>query len=144
MIFSFGKRSNKNEYLEIDVLCYERKPIGDYHDDNWLTVKLVVIVGGFQGKTGASITTDEIEEFLKSLQVLYKTLKGEAIFKTLEDQLHLGLCGDGKGHIELNGKILDQAGIGNCLNFKLTFDQTDLISSISELKEVVNAFPVRK
>jgi hypothetical protein len=141
MIFSFGKHSS--EHIEIDVLRYEREPIGDYHDDNWLKIKILVVAGGFQGKVAASIMTKELNEFLKSLRVLYKTLQGDAVFKTLEDQLDLKLCGNGKGHVQLIGKILDQAGVGNCLNFKFILDQTELVGSISDLEQVVNTFPVR-
>lgn len=142
MIFSFGTRSN-NERIEIDVLRYERQPVGEYYDDNWLITKITVGAGGFRGKVDVSLMTDELKEFLGSLQELYKTLRGEAVLETMEDLLELRLQGDGKGHIKLFGRVLDQAGFGNCLNFSLSFDQTELFGSISQLEDVVSAFPVR-
>ncbi len=143
MIFSFGSHSNKHEYIEIDVLRYEREPVGEYHDDSWLNAKISVGVGGFRGKMDVSLMSYELKGFLESLQALYKNLKGEAVLETMEDQIELKLKGDGKGHIELIGRILDQAGIGNCLNFSLRFDQTELFNSICRLEDVVNKFPIR-
>ncbi len=143
MIFAFGPHSKENEGVEIDVLRYEREPVGDPHDDNWLTVKIEIAAGGFRGKAGACILTWELKRFLESLQSLYKTLHGEAVFQTLEEQIELKLSGDGKGHIHLDGKVLDQAGVGNCLTFEIDFDQTELFGSICELEDIVEHFPVR-
>jgi len=35
MTFSF--RQSEQERIAVDVLHYERAPVGEYHDDNWLT-----------------------------------------------------------------------------------------------------------
>jgi hypothetical protein len=141
MIFSFGQ--SERERIEIDVLDYERKPVGEYSDDNWLNVKIRVYAGGFRGKASAAIITSELEKFLSELKPLYEKLVGEAKFTTLEEQLGLRLSGDGKGHIELRGEVADQAGIGNRLFFNLRFDQTQLKQSISDLELIVETFPVR-
>jgi hypothetical protein len=61
----------------------------------------------------------------------------------LEKQLHLKIKGDGKGHVALNGELLDQAGIGNRLNFSFQFDQVALGESIREIKAVTGKFPVQ-
>ena len=61
----------------------------------------------------------------------------------MEQQLHLRLIGDGKGHIELTGEIADQPGIGNRLHFTLQIDQSQLGASIHELEKVTTEFPVR-
>jgi len=141
MIFSFGQ--SERERIEIDVLGYERKPVGEYWDDNWLNVEIRVHAGGFRGKASAAIITSELEKFLSELKPLYEKLVGEAKFATMEEQLGLRLSGDGKGHIELHGEVADQAGIGNRLFFNLRFDQTQLKQSISDLELIVETFPVR-
>jgi hypothetical protein len=141
MIFSFGQ--SENECVEIDVLRYERPLIGEYWDDNWLTVEIRVQAGGIHGKVTAAILTGEFEKFLSELRPLYETLSGSANFKTMEAQLTLILVGDGKGHIELRGEVTDQPGIGNRLNFVLQFDQTQLATSIRELERVMAQFPIR-
>src|SRR5207253_7730240 len=40
MTFSFGQ--SEHERIEVDVLRYERSPVGEYHDDNWLTSQVSV------------------------------------------------------------------------------------------------------
>jgi hypothetical protein len=142
MIFTFGH--SEHERVEIDVFGYERSPVGEYYDDNWLTVKAAVQAGGFYGKINAAIFTDELAGFLPKLRALYEKLEGVAEFTTMEGQILLRLTGDGLGHIELHGELEDQAGIGNCLTFTLRLDQTMLLTSINELEKVVAAFPVRQ
>jgi len=141
MTFSFGE--SHHERVEVDVLRYERAPIGEYYDDNWLTARIRVSAGGFQGKVDAAIVAAELATFLAQLRPLYESLRGSAEFSTLEGQLHLKLNGDGKGHVELVGEVLDQPGIGNRLSFTLHFDQSQLGASIRELEAVTSTFPVR-
>lgn len=141
MIFSFGQ--SESERIEIDILRYERTPVGDYHDDNWLTVKIDVSTGGFRGTVHAALLTFELKEFVAEMETLFQTLIGIAEFQTLEEQLQIELKGDGKGHILLTGEVLDQAGIGNRLSFSFQFDQVALGKSIRGIKAVTEKFPLR-
>lgn len=142
MTFSFGK--SQHERIEIDAMRYERQPVGDHHDDNWLTVQVRVSVGRFRGTVDASFITAELDSFLSQLRSLHQCLSGTAEFTTLEEQLHMRLTGDGKGHIELVGNVADQPGIGNRLHFTLHFDQSQLGAAIHELQRVISQFPVRE
>lgn len=137
MIFSFGQ--SEKERIEVDVVGYERTPVGEYFDDNWLTIEIRVQAGDFSGKVKAAILTGELVKFSSELRVLFGTLKGAAEFTTLEEQLGLRLTGDGKGHIELCGEL----EAGHRLIFTLHFDQSQLGLSIRELEEVLSQFPVR-
>jgi hypothetical protein len=92
----------------------------------------------------ASIQASELVGFLDGLRVLGESLRGEAKFWTLEEQLSLKLVGDGKGGTELTGELLDQPGIGNRLLFGFRLDQTFLMRSIGDLARVVEGFPVRE
>ena len=141
MIFSFGQ--SERERIEVDVLGYERSPTGDYHDDNWLTVKIKVSAGGFHGQTDAAIMTYEIAAFTLELRILFKKLTGSAKFETLEEQLSLELRGDGKGHIDVSGEVEDNLGMGNRLRFAIKIDQSQLAQSLRELETVILKFPVR-
>lgn len=141
MKFTFG--GSESERVEVDVRSYERPASGEYHDDNWLSASITVPVGGFSGRIGAAIVTDELVRFADRLHRLYKELTGSAEFTTLEGQLSLTLSCDARGHITLHGKILDQPGIGNRLSFHLDLDQSFLQKSIGELDAVIRAFPVR-
>jgi hypothetical protein len=142
MIFSFGH--SERERIEVDVLGYERAPVGEYYDDNWLWVDICVQAGGFRGSVSATILTGDLVGFASQLRPLFETLGGSAQFSTMEEQLSLRLVGDGKGHIELRGEVSDKAGIGNRLHFKLEFDQSQLGASIRELDKVTSQFPVRE
>jgi hypothetical protein len=141
MTFSFGQ--SEEELIEIDVLHYERRASGEYGDDNWLTTEIRVHAGCFHGKISAAIITSEFTRFLPQLRELHEKLTGKAEFRTLEGQLSLTLMGDGRGHIELEGEVLDKAGIGNRLNFHLQLDQTHLAKSIRDLEGIIVKFPVR-
>jgi hypothetical protein len=142
MTFSFGQL--EHERIEVEVLRYERAPVGEFFDDNWLTVQVRVSVGRFRSTVDAAFLTGEFVAFLTQLRPLYESLSGTAEFATLEEQLQLRLTGDGKGHIELVGEVADQPGIGNRLHFTLQFDQSQLGVSIHELERVIAEFPIRE
>ncbi len=131
------------EQLRIDVLGYEREPVGEYFDDNLLSVAVEVKAGGFTGFFSASFLTGEIEAFHQGAASLYESLTGQAEFRTMEEQLSINLVGDGLGHIRLTGSAEDRPGIGNTLAFAFTFDQTQLQSSVQNLVKALAAFPVR-
>lgn len=131
------------EQLRIDVLGYERAPVGEYFDDNWLSVEVAVKAGRFERSFRASFLTDEIEAFHKESTKLYDSLTRRAELKTLEEQLSLSLAGDGLGHIRLTGSAQDRMGLGNTLAFAFTFDQSQLRSTLQALARVLSAFPVR-
>jgi hypothetical protein len=131
------------EQLRIDVLGYEREPVGEYFDDNWLSVAVEIKAGGFTGFFSASFLTEEIEAFHQGAASLYDSLTGQAKFRTMEEQLSIDLVGDGLGHIRLTGSAEDRPGIGNTLAFAFTFDQTQLQSSVQNLVKALAAFPVR-
>jgi hypothetical protein len=141
MIFLFGQ--SEHERIEVDVLRYERALIGEYWDDNWLTVEIHVSAGGVRGNAAAAIVTGELKKFLSELRALFETLSGTIEFKTMEGQLNLLLVGDGKGHIELRGEVVDKPGVGNRLEFTLQLDQSQLGASIRELERVTAQFPER-
>lgn len=141
MKFSIG--GIEHEKIEVGVIGYEQEPTGEYYDDNWIRGSVYISVGGFKGKYSAAFLTDDLSQFLNELQHLYRSLKGTAEFKTMEGQLYVKASGDGKGHIEIEGKAIDAAGIGNQLNFNLEIDQTDLLQTIKQLRELVKHYPVR-
>ncbi|RYF29258.1 MAG: hypothetical protein EOO23_07000 [Comamonadaceae bacterium] len=139
--FSFG--GDERERLEVQVHGYERVPVGEYHDDNWLRVSVSIQAGAFSGTFDCTFLAPELSEFRDSLQVLHETLTGVARFKTIEDQVSLELTGDGRGHIVLKGLALDVPGIGNRLQFRLDLDPGHLTLALRGLDEIVGAFPTR-
>jgi hypothetical protein len=139
--FSFG--GEERERVQVLVYGYERAPVGDYYDDNWLSVEVQINAGAFTGSFQATFLTEELTSFLEELRVLHSTLRGKASFTTMEGQLSLELEGNGMGHINLLGKTSDQPGIGNQLQFQLSLDQTQLQDSLQSLEALVKKYPVR-
>jgi hypothetical protein len=140
---SFAIGQSEHPRIEIEVHGYERPVSGDQHDDNWLNVRVAVAVGAFYGTFSAAFLTAELVGFADDVKRLHQSLKGGAIFSTVEDQLHLELKGNGLGNIEVTGSATDDAGLGNCLQFRFDIDQTHLASSLGELDDLIRAFPVR-
>ena len=108
---SFG--GAKHERVAIEVRSYERAATGQFDDDNWLTVSIAVAAGAFRGRVDAAFQVAELVAFRNDLAALYKTLKGRAALRTMEEQLSLDFEGTGLGSVEMRGEILDQPGIGN-------------------------------
>jgi hypothetical protein len=142
-VMTFSFRQSEDEHVAIDVLRYERSPMGDYHDDNWLAVRVRVCAGGFRASVGAAIQTAELPAFLSQLRPLCESLDGTAVFTSLEEQLWFRLVGDGKGTFEFDGEIADKPGPGNRLHVTLRLDRSQLQASIRELEGVVSEFPIR-
>lgn len=140
---SFSIGGTSRERVEIEVQGYERSPVGNYHDDNWLRVRISVSVGAFSGAYDAAFLTDELQSFRLQLENLYRSLGGTAKFTTLEEQLSLRFSGNGHGEILVQGVAADAPGSDNQLNFELAIDQTYLQATIQELQNVTDLFPIR-
>jgi hypothetical protein len=139
---SFG--GSQHERLEIACTGYRRPERADnYHDANWLGIRLTIAAGAFRGNFATAFLTSEIEALRSQLRTLYASLKGAVKFETLEGQLTLTFEGNGLGGIKLLGEALDQAGIGNRLCFRLSLDQTQIGAALTQLDEVLESFPVR-
>ena len=140
--FAFG--GSRYNRLAIEVLGYAQpNDATNYHDANWINVRISVSVGGFTGKFDASFLASELVDFQAQLANLQTSLKGDAKFETLEGQLALDIHGNGLGAMELRGVAQDQAGIGNIFRFCLQLDQTQTSASLHELSEIIVAYPVR-
>ena len=142
MEFTIGQSEHEN--VVIDVAGYERAPVGEWYDDNWLRTQIRVATGGFRGTVSAAILTLDLIGFAKELKALVKNLSGAAEFTTLEEQLSMRVLCDKTGHVTLHGDIVDQPGIGNRLQFTLNLDQSELERSIRQLDAVIVTFPERK
>ena len=138
---TFG--GEEKERVEVQVHRYERAPVGEHYDDNWVYVSVLFSIGAFAGNYKATFLTSDFVDFREGLRALHQSLEGVACFSTLEDQLTLKLTGDGRGHIELKGIAIDAPGTGNRQAFELALDQSYLPSVLKELDEIVRSFPVR-
>ena len=60
----------------------------------------------------------------------------------MEEWLSIKARGDGHGHITADCEAMDEAGIGNTLQFTLKFDQTDIPEVLQGLDAILQKFPV--
>jgi hypothetical protein len=105
---SFSPGSSDREKVVVTVRGYERAPTGEYYDDNWFTVVVEVSAGAFSERFDAAFLTQDFVSFRDQLRGLYDSLKGEANFTTLEDQLSIRVAGNGRGGLVVAGEALDQ------------------------------------
>ena len=139
--FAFG--GEEKQRVEVRVHGYERAPIGEVYDDNWVRVSVHVSVGAFKGDFPAAFLTSDFAEFRGRLLKLSQSLEGVASFSTLEDQLSLELTGNGQGGILLKGVAIDAPGPGSRLEFDLALDQSHLPAALEGLDEILDKYPVR-
>jgi hypothetical protein len=140
---SFSIGTSKAESVRVTVNNYERAITGEYYDDNWVAAEVSISVGAFSGHFSAAFLTPDFVQFRSTLQSLCETLKGEAVFSTLEEQLSIKLTVDDIGHLEVQGVAIDHPGMGNELKFTFDLDQTYLPKIMSDLDEIITLFPIR-
>jgi hypothetical protein len=133
----------ENDHLLIRVLGRLHAGADDFWDGNWLVTPIEVVVGGFRGEPGASLRAEELLGFRQALECVYASLEGEAVFESMESWLTLRIAIDRSGRVAVTGKVIDQIGGANELNFRIDgLDQSDLPAMIEELQEIETFFPV--
>ena len=136
-----GKPSS--EFLQVRIIRRGAPEATDFWDGNWLVGSVNIKVGGFSASFEASFRTTEFTQFETELRALHRILKGKAELKTDEAQLGITVTGDGHGHFEARCVARDEAGIGNSLEFRLQFDQTEIPAILTQLEDIVTHYPVR-
>ncbi len=132
---AFHIGGNESDYVDVKI-----------HKDNgdgWLSSEVDVVVGGFRGSFLADFNSWAFSDFLKQLEVLYKTISGSAMFTSYERQLELKLTCSATGKIHLEGEAIDLAGTGNKLIFSIELDQSHIPTIIKNLQSSVREFPPR-
>ncbi len=134
--------NSEHEYMLINIIDRSFADATDFWDGNWLNVKVVLAVGRFSGMLDGQLRVNELVSFHNELAKLYQTLSGQAGLSTLEGWLSFEIIGDGKGHLTLNGEVMDMPGIGNILKFKIELDQSFIPEVLNSLERVTKTFPV--
>ena len=128
--------------LQLRVLRRSHPQCTDYWDGNWLNGDLAVTAGAFSGRVQAGIRTDELSRFLAQLQLLDRTLRGEAVLATMDFWLDVQIKGDGRGHFVAECWVRDEPGMGSRLEFQTHFDQTEIPPMLRSLRAILTAYPV--
>ena len=104
---------------------------------DWISARATIDVGGFHGVTQLMITLADLIRFRDNIRRLYKELKGEAEFTTIEQQISFTVTTDRLGHMNVSGYLADDPSFGNKLTYSIGIDQTFLQKTISELEECI-------
>ena len=108
------------------------------------TLMTIYVKSGFYtGHATMDINIKEFKKFIINLQKIYETLNGEAIIKeTYGYQMYLSFEGDGLGHINVRGLLVNGDMNGNMqrLEFENNIDQTVLRKFINDLKQDINQY----
>jgi len=139
---SFLIGDESNQHVQVSLLRRNRPECNDFWDGNWISSTVDLQVGAYEAHFGVDFRAEEFESFHTSVCALYKSLRGSACFKTMEEQLLLELIGDGHGHIRVEGTSIDRLCSGNRLDFKFELDQTYLARLISGLEKCLSTYPV--
>jgi hypothetical protein len=94
--------------------------------EKWTVAHVEVACGVWRGAFECEFYDGELRQFGKEIQQLYRTLDGTAMLTPIEPNLELKLTGDGKGHIAVAGKAVDEFHTGTHLVFNFSLDQTQL------------------
>lgn len=116
----------------------------DRWDGNWLSALVAVNVGGFTGKSDIKLRSDEIEEFLRNIQLLVQGQSKVAVYDPMEPWLKLAFRLKKVGHYEVKGEITDRLGTGNVLKFSFEATRQHLQRSIDGIRQIAHGYPTRK
>ena len=123
------------ERLEVTLVGPASNPKAEGYD--WIKGQVQIEVGAFKGNLGIHLCVSDIIRFKKQLEPVYERLEGVAEFKTIEDQLSIRIQIDKLGHVQASGYLLDDFVAGNKLNFNISYDQTLLWHTISEIDKAL-------
>ena len=104
---------------------------------DWIKGVVQIEVGAFKGELEISLCLSDIIRFKEQLEPVYEKLEGVAEFKTIEDQLAIRIEVNKLGHVQASGYLLDDLVCGNKLYFNISYDQTLLWHTISEIDEAL-------
>jgi hypothetical protein len=132
---SFAIGYHEKERLEVTLLGVPANAEVEGYD--WIKAQVHIEVGGFIGDVEITMCLSDIIRFKEQLEPVYRDLTGTAEFTTIEDQLYIRIEVDKFGHVTAAGHLIDDLVNGDKLTFMITYDQTLLWHTISEIDEAL-------
>ena len=133
----------QHEFLRIMVSSRKYTDAEDYWDGNWLNCEVEVMAGRFRGRVLGTFRAEEFARLRSDVASLVESDEGQASFATMECQLSFELIKDKMGGVRCKGVLMEDPAQEDRLIFSVQLDQSYLPRLLSELDEVVAAFPVR-
>ena len=111
--------------------------IGKEDSEGWLQATVCFEQDNFRADFKISLMLNDLYAFIDQLELLQKSLKGEAVFENIERNINLKLSPDGLGHIEIDGTLWHPNNRDLKTSFSIESDQTFLPDLILECKEIL-------
>jgi hypothetical protein len=92
--------------------------------------------GNYFVKGSIWITTGEIFSFYEALKKVYRNCDGKAEIQNFEKNFQLSIEIDKRGRATIQGKYNEHHHVGNELIFSFESDQSYLVKTIEELKDI--------
>lgn len=116
----------------------------DYWDGNWLNVTAECrSPGTCVHANGPIVHLGEIQTLLEQLEVLYRSLHGEARLECMEPNLDVSLRALTGGHVEVTISLTPNQ-LTESHTYTEHLDQTFLPSIIAECKAILGKFPPKE
>jgi hypothetical protein len=131
-----------NESLVIAVAGRAYHHSKDYWDGNWLLVKAHLQARHFTATVPGLLRAEELSDFRAKLAAFQQMPVEPVDFSTMERWLTLFIESDKLGHVRVSGSVSDNFGLPNRLEFVLQTDLPTLPATVSQLEQVVKAYPV--
>ncbi len=109
----------------------------DGDDREWIRSLCRVKTPHFTAQIPGNSCISEWKNFITDCEELYKTLKGEAHFYTLEDWLRINMQCDALGQVETEIHLLQEC---ETLQLQVAFDQTHIHHLIEEIKSHLKTY----
>jgi hypothetical protein len=110
-----------------------------YRDGSGGGCLLEVKSGPFAAKVQFFFDAGPWRAFLRDLDALNESLSGEAKLGLDFEEPFIAFRGDGRGHIQVSGLLIEHSAHSQRLEFSFVADQTALAPFLSDLREVARA-----
>jgi hypothetical protein len=109
--------------------------VGTETDGEWLICLAKFNYDGFEAKFKFSSMRGDFAVFAEQLKQFYKTLKGFAHYRSIEDNVCFDFSTDGVGHVDIEG-YLRHRSYEVKISFLIRSDQTFLPELITECRQI--------
>jgi len=130
------------EYMSVRIVGRTNN-VRDNWEVNLLDVEVEIAVGGFRGLFGAKLTLGHLARLRNELAQLHsrdlRELAFEPYLSPYNSNLIFKIKGDGLGNFTADFDVADEPG--NQLEFRLSFDQTEIPEMLNGLDAMLIEYP---
>lgn len=132
----------ENVMIEIDIVCRPYLGAEDEWDLNWLSCNISIRIPAYTVNFNTFITCGELKSFYDELSKLHQSLQGKASLSPLESGIFIDIEANKLGQIAWKVETQYPEGYGATLTFEFISDQSYLYQTLSELKSVIEEYPI--